>query len=315
MLRGLLRQAIEAAEADERPLGTRVHQMRAALKKARALLKLVRPLLDRRAREERRRLAAIARWVGVVRDAGVVVETLDRLTGTSRNPTSSMPALRRHLVARRRGLEEDPQTAKALCRASLALRLARRRAKGLLRRGHGRRALADGFARGYRKARRAMKKAYRRDTPEAFHAWRKAVKTHAFHVKVLAGAAVGGSQTRSDLLEALGAALGEAHDLGLLEDALLAERTGLGKLRAYERVVGLVRTRQLDIHRDVCPIAWRLFADRPSTMHPAVVERRGSASLLNNAMAATTHSSSSASAERASRIHVCSRGRRRSNGG
>ena len=51
LLRALLKQAIEAAEADERPLGTRVHEMRAALKKARALLNLVRSLLGRRARE------------------------------------------------------------------------------------------------------------------------------------------------------------------------------------------------------------------------------------------------------------------------
>jgi hypothetical protein len=66
--RALLAQAIAAAEVEGRPIGARVHELRTSLKKAQALLKLVGPPSGRPARRERRRLAAVARRIGPVRD-------------------------------------------------------------------------------------------------------------------------------------------------------------------------------------------------------------------------------------------------------
>jgi CHAD domain-containing protein len=270
LLKALLTQAIESAEADARPLGPRVHELRTSLKKARALLRLVDPLLGRAGRKERRGLAAISRSVAPVRDAAVAIETFDRLAGASRIGARLGSALRARFVVRRRNLEDGARLSKELRRAARALRASRRRGKGLLRRGAGHRALVDGFVLGYRRARRAMKEAYRRNTPEAFHAWRKAVKAHAFHVEALARAGMSTIEGRRGPLDALGATLGEAHDLGSLAAAIRVEVPHLANGRAYERMLALARTRQRDIHIDVRPLGRRLFATRPRTVRKEI---------------------------------------------
>jgi hypothetical protein len=117
-----------------------------------------------------------------------VLETFDRLAQGRRGRSTAPSGLRARLVARRRALERSAETAEDLRWAGHALRRTRRRTRDLIGPGGARRALADGFARAYRRARRAMKAAWRHETPQAFHAWRKAVKTHAFHVHLLAGA-------------------------------------------------------------------------------------------------------------------------------
>jgi hypothetical protein len=235
LLRAQLKRAIAAVEDDKRPLATRVHDMRTALRRARGVLKLARPVLRRRGREEIRRLARIARRVGVLRDAGVVIETLDRLTRQFGRDPSSLSMLRRRLEARRRALERRPHTVKALRRAGRALRRIRRRSSGLLRRAPGGPALAHGFVHEYRKARRSRKAAYRRDRPERFHVWRKVVRTHAFHVKLLAAAGVKGMEDR----------------LGLSTRLWARRRT---------------------IRAEVRPLGRRLFAERPGTMRQTVAK-------------------------------------------
>jgi CHAD domain-containing protein len=270
-LRGLLGQAIAAAEDDGRPLGVRLHEMRTALKKARALLRLVHPLLGRRGRHERRNLAAVARSVGLVRDAGVIVETLDRVTGRGRRP-SAVVALRGRLVAQRRKVERSGDTAKDLRRAKRALRVARRRTKGLLRRGNGRNALAAGLSRGYRRARLAMEEANRRDTAEAFHAWRKAVKDHSFHVDVLVRAGVADLRERGDRLDALAAILGAAHDLTLLDGGIRADRRRSGRPRAHGGLLKRVRARQRGLHAAAKALGRRLFAERPRATRQLVLD-------------------------------------------
>ena len=257
LLRVLLQRAIAAADDDARPLAARVHQLRTTLKKAKALLRLAGPLLGKRGRRQRKKLAAVARRVGSVRDAAVVVETFDRLV---RRGGRAATDLRKRLSARRREGEQSPETARELRRASQALRSSRRRAKGLLHRGDERHALATGFTDEYRRARTAMNRARRRDTPEAFHDWRKTVKTHAYHVELLARAGMKELRPRAAPLGALGETLGAAHDLTLLEASLRADgpphRALLAKLQA--------RRRALDA--EALALGRRLFGEPPVAM-------------------------------------------------
>ena len=268
LLRVELQGAIDAAEDDRRPRGERIHDVRTALKRARALLRLVSSLLGRRGREERRRLAAIARQFGAVRDAEVAVETIDRLLPLLGGQSSALSALRIRAVAEWRALERRAETAQDLRRASRALALARRRAERLFdrARGQGGRAVADGFVREYGKARQAMKDADRLHTPLAFHVWRKGVKIHAYHVKVLTNAGVKEMASRRDSLDALGSLLGEGHDLTVFEATIRAEQPRLGHSVDCERLLAVIETRQRDIHRRVKQLGRRLFVDRPSMM-------------------------------------------------
>jgi CHAD domain-containing protein len=269
LLRAELKRGIEAVEDERHPLATRVHDMRTALRRARAVLKLARPLLRRRAHEEMSRMARTARSLSVVRDAEAVVETVDRVSRQVGGSARSLAGLRRRLNTRRRTLEQRPKTLKALQRAGRALRRIRRRVKGLWQ-APSAQALGMGFAHEYRKARQASKAAYRRDGLERFHLWRKIVKTHAFHVKLLAAAGVTGMEGRLAAIESLGTALGEDHDLAVLETTIRAERACFADPRDYERLSTLIVTRQRAIRAEVRPLARRLFAERPAAMRRIV---------------------------------------------
>ncbi|HEX2660071.1 MAG TPA: CHAD domain-containing protein, partial [Polyangia bacterium] len=178
------------------------------------------------------------------------------------SPSRAVAALRARLVQRRGEGEDRRATEEELHRASRTLRKARRRGERLLRRGAGRRALAEGFADGYRRARAAMTAAGRADTPEAFHAWRKAVKVHAHHARVFADAGV--MAERAAPLAALAEALGSAHDLALLEQAIRAECASPASTRAYAPLLAAVQARRQAVERAALAQGRRLFR-RPST--------------------------------------------------
>jgi CHAD domain-containing protein len=244
LVRGRLAKAIQAVESPASPLADRVHDVRTALKKSRALLQLVRPLLGRRARKEQRRLAAIARRVADLRDAGVLVETFDRLATTFQEQLTPLQAVRARLEDRRARLEQRPDTLRSLRRTGRALARVRR----------------------YRKARRAMADAYEQESSLAFHAWRKAVKAHAFQVELLARLCPAYTEGRRDPLAHLGEALGEDHDLVLFEETVRAERGCFDDQSDCERLLALVSVRRRELRLQARLLGERLFAERPSAV-------------------------------------------------
>jgi len=262
LLRALLRQAVAAAEDEGHPVSARVHRVRTAIKRAKALLRLFEPLVGKDGRRERRKLAAVARGIGSVRDARVVVETFDRMMRGHRRSRSST-ALRSRLAGERRRGERRRKSVKELRRAAKALAATRRRAKGLLHRGDSRRALALGFTSGYRRAQISMRAARRRRTPEAFHEWRKTVKTHAFHVDLFVRAGAGNLRRRAGVLETLGEILGAAHDLTLLEDSVRAGGEQATAPRAHHALLARVDARRRDLHHRALELGPRLFRQRP----------------------------------------------------
>jgi CHAD domain-containing protein len=98
VVRAELARATAATDNDDRrPLGTRVHEIRSSLKRARAALKLARPGLGPHARREILNLAAMARRLGELRDSQIVVETFDGLAPARRGSSRALSALRAHL--------------------------------------------------------------------------------------------------------------------------------------------------------------------------------------------------------------------------
>jgi hypothetical protein len=111
-----------------------------------------------------------------------------------------------------------------------------------------------------------MRDAYRLNTPLALHAWRKSVKTHAYHVKVLTAAGAKEMARRRDSLDSLGSLLGESHDMSVFEVTVRAQGPRIVDSRDTERLLAIIASRQRDIHGKVKRLGRRLFADRPSMM-------------------------------------------------
>jgi CHAD domain-containing protein len=216
-----LRLAEEALGDEGRPIDGRVHDARTAIKKVRALLRLVGPSAGKRARRAARRLRAAAHAMTPARDARVVLATLDAVIDTTRAaPSPSLAEARARLARRARVLSRAGESPRLLRRLREQLRREERRFPVLAARV-SRREVRDGLVEGYRRARGAMDEARRGQTAAAFHAWRRRVKAHRHQ---LAALELGAGGKRLEELDHLARILGREHDLALLGHALATAR-------------------------------------------------------------------------------------------
>ena len=87
----------------------------------------------------------------------------------------------------------------------------------------GFRAIGPGLEESYRRARQMMIVAWSKPKPSHFHVWRRYVKDHWFHVRLLEGRCgyhLVGYERR---IEALDGVLGEYHNVILLRDLLVTD--------------------------------------------------------------------------------------------
>lgn len=264
-----LRAAAKAIDDEAQPLGERVHEVRTATKKLRALTRLVRPASGRPSRRADRRLRKIARAVSAVRDAEVLLDTLDGLVAELPGPRGdSLGEARARFAAR---LERrarpfvDEEEARRLRRR---LRKERRRVRRWAPSGNRWRAIGRGFSDGYRRARRTMSAAYDEGRPAAareaaFHDWRRAVKSHRHQTQLLSAISPARLGGRLGDLDTLGELLGDEHDLTVLAEALRRERSCFSKAGDCDRVLAALDDRRRRLREQALPLGVKLFADRP----------------------------------------------------
>jgi CHAD domain-containing protein len=232
------------------------------MKKLRALLRLVRPVIgDATYREENARYRDAAKKLASAREAFAVLATFDDLVGRYADHVApeAFSDLRRRLREHKQAgeLGDDREIATAL------LHDARERPLTWTLDEPDFALLAGGFRQSYARARRAFRRAYERGESEAFHEWRKRSKAHWYHVRLLVPSWPGPLGALETELHRLSELLGDEHDLAdleaaisTLEDAELEHVTGV--LRAL-----LVRRRE-ELRRDARTLGERVFAERPA---------------------------------------------------
>ena len=126
------------------------------------------------------------------------------------------------------------------------------------------RALSPGLRRTYRRGRKARVPAYRQTTPEHFHEWRKCVKNHWYHVRLL-------QKTWPDLMQGYGQALkrlaellGDDHDLTVFRQTLSAQSEAFGKDADIQVLLGLSEQRQTELRLRAKTLGQRIFAEKSS---------------------------------------------------
>ena len=269
MPRDELAAAAEAIVDEQQPLADRVHEVRTAIKKVRALTRLVGPSVGRPARRADRRLRKIARSVSSVRDAEVLLQTFDRLVEDLPAPRGDSLTKARGLLAERLEKQSRPFKGNGEAdRLRRRLRKERRRVKRWKPPANQWRVVGRGFTDGYRRARRAMKQAYAgagrtADRDLAFHAWRRAVKAHRHQVHVLEAACPRRLKPRLDDLDKLGDLLGDEHDLTVLAQTLRRERSCFAKPGDCDRVLATLADRRRQLRSVARPLGEKLFAERP----------------------------------------------------
>lgn len=230
-VRRIADEQMAAALADiadqDRDRSETVHRVRKRCKQLRALIRLVRPGFADYA-DVNARVRALAIPLAVNRDADVMIQTCDRLTeecsGIDRRGAA---AIRRRLMLNRRALDTIVDIEARLAQLADDFAVLRDDAARWAISRDGFDAIGEGVRKGYAHARKAMAHAEAGD-PEDFHEWRKSVKYHWYHARLLTPLWPAEMATHIEAADALGDVLGEHHDLAVLDRALAAHPDEFG---------------------------------------------------------------------------------------
>ena len=260
--------AIERLErADDDPV-VAVHEARKHLKKARALLRLVRPALGTKAyRRENDALRDVALALSGTRDADVLVQTAEALAehATGRLPADTFEQLGAALAAEaadgRAGDDGVPQLAAVL----EALRATERRVEAWPLEDAGWEQVLEGVARAYARGRDAFAVARAEPAPELLHAWRKRAKDLWYHHRLLAPAWPGMLGAQAEEAHVLSELLGDDHDLAVLAGRVADGAAPLTPAVDAERtaLLALVEHRSGELRAAAAQLGRRVYAESP----------------------------------------------------
>jgi CHAD domain-containing protein len=268
-VRRLARERIESAVEFLKDCGRAgaVHCTRKEIKKVRAVMRLVRAKVTKRAyRRQNRLLKKAARQLAGPRDAWVKIETLRNLTHHFKSRLTP-GALRRVRPELRNAFEQEMKRFAKENRARDARRVLRGAAKELQRldvSGKGWKALGPGIRTAYRQGRCAYQTARKDPSPENFHQWRKRAKELWYQVSLLRPIWPEQMEAMIRELERLGDYLGDDHDLVILRQSLEEQHGDAGRSRELEILHGLIDERQRELRAAVLRLGRRFYGGKPS---------------------------------------------------
>ncbi|WP_161601188.1 CHAD domain-containing protein [Neoaquamicrobium microcysteis] len=242
-----------------------LHEARKALKKLRALLRLVRAAEPKSLKVQEHRFRDAARAIAGSREATAAVETLERLIAAhpDRIVDCRLGEIRCHLLARcaqaGAGLDEARGEASALCIE------ARDELRGLAfdEKLSDDAVLAEGMERTLRHWKKALEAAGKDGEAEDFHELRKAVKAHWAQLGLLRAFGLRGVGQRREAVEALGERLGELNDIHVMREAVARGTLGPPAdldTRAFDR---LLKKEAKALAAAALPQAKKLLQSRP----------------------------------------------------
>jgi CHAD domain-containing protein len=260
-------QAMQELTDDNMDRHKGVHQARKRFKKIRAILRLTRQELGDTYQDENQIFRNLGRQLAQARDAEAMIETFDSLCDAYKDQlrSRSFQAVRKALEQRRQTIaDEQVDLDKQIETAVDALQEAKQRVMLWSLHVEKYQDLSSGLRQTYRHGRKARVQAYRKTTPEHFHEWRKHVKNHWYHVRLL-------QKTWPDIMQAYGQALkrlaellGDDHDLTVFRQTLLAQPETFGTDRDIQVLLRLSEQRQTDLRIQAKTLGKRIFAEKSS---------------------------------------------------
>ncbi len=242
-----------------------IHEARKSIKKARALLRLVRPELGEFYASESARLRDAGQKLSQLRDLGALITTFDELKKgrTKTLGKVSLTAIRRALVRHKKQAEAEMGIQELMhdLAASLGPTLQSVRRWPLKTDGFA--ALEPGLEKTFRAGKKAFGALKKNASREQFHEWRKRVKDHWYHVRLLENLWTDVMKGYEQSLKELEDALGEDLNLAILRDHILAASGPQGQRRQVERVVKAIEESRKAFRERALAIGRRVYAEKP----------------------------------------------------
>lgn len=203
-----------------------VHDLRKRMKKLRGLLRLLRPGLGKTYKAENAAAREIARGFSDIRDAQVMVNSVDLICNEAGADTALLAPLRdwaeqrRQRVLKVKGIKTRARAARA------ALKTLRARSRGWRLSGDPAEVLEAGLNLTLGRAAEGFVIARQGGAGEQLHEWRKRVKYHRYHCRLLAPAWPDAVLARAALADQVAEAVGTDRDLLVLRQAMASAPPG-----------------------------------------------------------------------------------------
>ena len=242
-----------------------IHEARKNIKKTRAVLKLVRRELDAIYKKENRRLREVGRTLSQYRDAQAMIEIFDSLTRHYKNDlgTRTLGSIRQALQKRKREGERAGGIDRTLKSMAAALHTAATGVKNWPLKKDGFAAIAPGVTETYRQGRQAMEVARKSERPKDCHQWRKRVKDHWYHIRLLESLWTELMASYEKSLKNLETRLGDHHNLEVLHQALKATPDFYGSREDVDLSRDLIAKYQKELLKNALSLGERVYAEKP----------------------------------------------------
>ncbi|MGM0390071.1 MAG: CHAD domain-containing protein [Natrinema limicola] len=245
-----------------------VQEVRKRCKEIRAAVRLVRPVLPTYKRENVYYRDAVRR-LSDIRDAHAAIETFDdhlQPAAEARGALddSSLADIRATLVDRRETMAAEQDLERQLAEVRADLVEGRARVPDLPIATEGYDAVAGGLRKSYKRARNRMAEAYEEPEFERFHEWRKRIKYHRYHTRLLRRVWVGPMKRRRAELKELSDIIGYENDLAEFEIVIHDEELFAPATR--EILNEIITAKRSEFHRQGRPLGERLFAENPDQL-------------------------------------------------
>lgn len=245
-----------------------VHEVRKRCKEIRAAVRLVRPVLPTY-KQENVHYRDAARRISDIRDAHAAIETFDdhlRPAVEARGvlDDQTLSDIRSILVDRRETIAAEQNLTQRLTAVREDLIEGRTRVPDLPIATEGYDAVAGGLRKSYNRARNRMVEAYEEPEFERFHEWRKRIKYHRYHTRLLRRVWEGPMKRRRTELKELSDIIGYENDLAEFE--LMMKDEELFEPETRELLTELITAKRAEFHRQGRPLGECLFAEDPDRL-------------------------------------------------
>ncbi len=205
---------------------------------------------------ENTRLRDAGRALSEFRDAAAIIETLDQLHEKYRDELakSTLDSVRRALLLHKARTERKAGMNQTRREISSTLAKSAERVDKWPLSTDGFPAIGPGLVQTFRRGRKAMAVAARHPRPEHFHEWRKRVKDHWYHIRLLEDVwsdVMGGFANSLKQLEDW---LGTDHNLEVLRGKVAGEATLLHLIDRYQK----------ELRECALEMGQRIYLERPA---------------------------------------------------
>jgi len=237
-----------------------VHEARKSIKKIRALLGLIRSRLGSSYKTEDRFFRDAGRQLSALRDTAVMLEVFGALAekhaGTD---AGALSEIKGNLERSHRETPPEKQVRSQLVRLFSE---ARPKADSWPLDDLSLDALMPDLIAVYRRGRKTLKRAHKIDNGVALHDFRKAVKQHWYHMRLLEGVWGVDLKKRTADLRELETCLGEANNLRVLRERIAADVETSRDRHQIREFVALIEEESRDLRKRALEAGQRLYADK-----------------------------------------------------